>query len=184
MTSRSLGHTDTMRRLLSLSVLAGCSHQVPLAQVHELAGEGEVEVRTTSGESIDAVPIAAPGGVTFIPRTGGTLPADAIAEVRDVRHLRGAVEGLGLGALIGAGTGAVLGYAEGDDQCTGECFLAFSAETKAILGAIVVGGLGAGVGLVIGALKGSTIIYSNESSGIAVRPIAPPGSVAGLTVTF
>lgn len=50
------------------------------------------------------------------------------------------MEGLGLGLLSGVVTGAVIGFADGDDESG---FFAFTAEEKALLGGILLGGAGA-----------------------------------------
>lgn len=63
------------------------------------------------------------------------------------------------GAAIGAGSGLILGFASGDDQ---EGFLTFSKEEKAIISGIMLGLMGAMIGLFVGLKK--KIIYLNGSA--------------------
>lgn len=64
---------------------------------------------------------------------------------------RGFLRGAALGGGIGAGSGVIMGLASGDDDAQ-YTFFALTAEEKAVLGAIVLGGAGAVVGGLIGAL--------------------------------
>lgn len=81
---------------------------------------------------------------------------DQIAEIRFVNSGRGGVEGLGLGLLCGALTGAALGLADGDDP---QGFISFSAEAKAVMGGIILGGIGGVVGIPVGIASGSKDAY-------------------------
>ena len=54
-----------------------------------------------------------------------------------------------IGLLAGAGVGAIAGLASGDDP---PGWFSFTAEQKAIMGAVVLGGIGGAVGLIAGAL--------------------------------
>ena len=58
--------------------------------------------------------------------------------------------GAGIGFLSGATIGAIIGFAAGDDT---NCFICFTAEDKAAAGAIVLGGIGALIGLAVGSHK-------------------------------
>ena len=52
------------------------------------------------------------------------------------------------GSLVGMGLGAIIGFASGDDQCDGTAFcITFTAEEKALGGAIALGGVGALIGM-------------------------------------
>ncbi len=101
--------------------------------------------------------------------------------------------GAGIGLLIGAATGAVIGFASGDDpSCSGWFCWRFTAEEKAALGAIGLGGLGAVIGLIAGAassserwpvliLFASTVTGCTDSSPLGpadTRPPLPPLSDA------
>jgi hypothetical protein len=80
------------------------------------------------------------------------VPTNSIQSlhVRGERRPRGggALRGLGFGLLVGGGGGAIIGYASGDDD---PGFLSFSAEEKALMGAVAFGGIGAVLGAVMGA---------------------------------
>jgi hypothetical protein len=68
------------------------------------------------------------------------------------RH-RNTLKGLGLGLAIGGGGGALIGLASGDDPSNQ--FLAFSAGEKAVVLGVLLGGSGAVIGLIAGALSRS-----------------------------
>ena len=175
--------------LLVVPVLSGCTHHYNIANAHELAGE-EVTLEGQYGQQVTAVGVAnGAGGIVFYDRAnGGMVPDLEIARIKDTRHARGALEGLGIGGGIGAGIGILAGLASGDDECSNEdeggCFLSFSAGDKAMIFGVLLGGLGGFVGLIVGAMKGSTIIYEQPSSGVTVRVGGPSDSVAGVTVSF
>lgn len=82
----------------------------------------------------------------------------------------------GIGLLMGAGLGAIFGYAAGDDT---SCFICFSAEEKAAVGAI---GLGA-IGLLVGGISGATTReetwrpVSVDRLGLGIAPDGRPGLV-------
>ena len=83
------------------------------------------------------------------------VAAEAIEQIaRQEKRTRGQglLRGGGIGLLVGAVGGAVLGFADGDDRCDPNswCFLSFSAEDKALMGAIALGGGGALIGGTVG----------------------------------
>lgn len=174
-----------MRASLLVVAFAGCTHHYSLTEAHEVAGD-EVELVGQYGQRVRAVGVASGGGLTFYDKAnGGMVPPEEIHRIEDTRHLRGALEGLGIGGGIGAGLGIVIGLASGDDECTddhGDCFFAFSAGDKAVIGAILLGGLGGAVGLIVGAMKGSTIIYERAGGSVSVRAGGDDGSL--VTVSF
>ncbi len=175
-----------MRAVPFVLLVAGCTHNRPLNQVREVAGS-QVEVSGMYGQAVTVQAVSQGNDVAFIDKSnGGYVPAGEIVKVTDVRRGQGAIEGLGIGALVGAGIGVVAGFASGDDKCDEEswCILTFTAEEKAAFGGILLGMTGGLVGLIVGATMGSTYIYSNESTGVAVIPIGPKDSVAGVTVKF
>lgn len=92
---------------------------------------------------------------------GRPLPEDSTS------HLRGALQGAGIGVLAGATTGALLGYSAGDDEPCGEqepfLCLRFTAKEKAVFGAFYGGLPSAAVGLVVGAVVGSRDVYEYDA---------------------
>ncbi len=94
-------------------------------------------------------------------------------------HVRGALEGAGVGLLVGAAGGAVVGYASGDDPpCSDESWfcLSFSAGEKAEILGVYAGGLGAVSGLVLGGLIGSRSVYEYADGPVPqVSVVATPG---------
>jgi hypothetical protein len=177
-----------IRPFFALAAVTACTHHKDIVEAHEI--EGAVEITTTNGATIEAEAVGQMNRhKSFVAKDGsGVVPDVAIARIEDTLHGRGALEGLGIGALVGASVGAVLGYADGDDECNSDegqwCILTFSAEEKAAFGAIGLGIVGGGIGLVVGALKGSTVIYEDKQSETVVRAVAPAGSQVGVTVSF
>lgn len=176
--------------LFVVPVLTGCTHHYDIANAHEVVGE-EVTLQGQYGHEVTAVGVANGGGVVFYDRAnGGMVPDNEIVRIKDVRHGRGALEGLGIGGGIGVGVGVLAGLASGDDECDSEtsdhggCWFSFSAGDKAMIFGVLLGGLGGFLGLVVGAMKGSTIIYEQPSSGLTVRAGGTADSPAALTVSF
>jgi len=172
-----------MRTPLLVAVLAAsaCTHHQNIVSAHELVGE-EVEVELYGRPPIEAVGVHGrlPGTTDYVAKNGEVIDGNSVIRVTDTRHARGAVEGLGLGALIGGGAGAVLGLASGDDdECESDhgCWFELSAGEKAVLLGFVFGVLGGGIGLVVGAVKGSTIVYESQSSQMSVRVGGDGGSL-------
>ncbi|MFD2514646.1 hypothetical protein ACFSRY_12290 [Pontibacter locisalis] len=81
------------------------------------------------------------------------IPVSSVEKIK-YRKRKDFRKGLLLGGLGGAATGAVAGYADGDDECGPGtwCIVFFTAEDKAVLGAV----LGVIPGMAIGALVGSS----------------------------
>lgn len=174
-----------MRPFVILLGLSACTHHHHIAEAHELGGE-TVTLSTSRGD-VEAVGVNTPNGVEFQDtRSGQFVDANDIKLIETKRHGQGALEGGAWGALAGAVIGGVYGYAQGDDECSDHdlCILDFSAEDKAALGAIMLGGLGGLAGLVVGAVVGSTNLYEYPTPQTVVTPVGPPGSVAGMTFSF
>ena len=74
-------------------------------------------------------------------------------------------QGLGLGLLVGGGSGACLGFLSGDDKG----LIGFTAEEKALFGAIGFGILGSALGGIYGVIKGTD--ESVEMEGKAPQEI-------------
>src|SRR6185503_15868448 len=150
-----------MMRASVVVLVAACTHHRPIADVSAVAGD-DVTVETYGGESIDVKAEQAPDGLTFRTYGGGYIMPGNVARVVETRNAQGALEGLGIGALVGVVGGAALGYADGDDVCEneGHCILTFSAVDKATIGAVVFGVIGGGIGGAIGLIRGSRYIYS------------------------
>ena len=83
------------------------------------------------------------------PRRVGTVDRSDITNMEvSIQRERRVLKGLGVGLLVGAGGGVVLGLASGDDQAG---FISFTAEEKAMMGAVALGLVGGVVGLIAGA---------------------------------
>jgi hypothetical protein len=163
-----------------IAATTGCTHHRTLADLTEVEGK-TVTIETTSGAKVDATAVAVPGGIQLHTERG-LIPPNQIGKVTDVRHLRGAGEGFLYSGLTGVTIGAIIGFADGDDKGG---FLAFSAGEKAFIGGFLLGGTLGFVGLLVGAITGSTFEYSAEvHKQAAIKPVGPRGSVAGMTITF
>jgi hypothetical protein len=101
-------------------------------------------------------------------------------KVRGERRPRGggALRGFGYGLLAGGGGGAIIGYASGDDD---PGFFTFTAEEKALIGAIAFGGMGAALGAVIGAAAPGYHWRSVMPAQVRVAPL--PGARIGVGLT-
>lgn len=116
--------------------------------------------------------------------TPGPLPEN------EVDHVRGALQGAGIGVLAGAAAGAAFGYSRGDDACgvddDASCLELFTAKDKAVFGAIGVGAIGALGGLVLGAVVGSRDVYEREEGLVpsVSASVAPGGASASLSWSF
>ena len=136
-----------------------------------------------------------PTGPVLVSSLGHPIPLASIVSVTHVDHQLGFLQGLGLGMLIGGTGGAILGASGGDDPPCGPesfCILRFSAGEKAVFAGVAFGGLGALIGGIVGALRGDRDEWESTPSAAStfrtvtssIRPIGPPGSIAGLTATF
>jgi len=199
------GYALGMRAVLAAAVplvVIACTHNRPISELHRVAGQ-DVIVETPGHEDIQAVAIPAArfdaeaehDGLTFASDVGVLRPSE-VAKVTVVHRGRGALEGAGIGFLIGAASGAALGYADGDDECASSmsnhpssepnlslCIKLFTAEEKALLGAAVIGGIGGLIGTIVGAVTGSSDVYSYGEQ-VRITPTGPPGSVGGVTIKY
>lgn len=172
-------------QLLACAVAAtACTHTRSLNQVNELSGGANVAVELSGYGELEGTTVPTARGMAFRANDGGDfLDTQQIVRVTEVRRGRGALEGLLLGGGISAVTFAMIGYADGDDECTGFCLFTMDAEDKAVFGAVLGGMMGGLVGVIVGGIRGSRFVYENNE-GIKVTPSGPPGSAAGMTVTF
>jgi hypothetical protein len=167
-----------------VALATACTHHKPGSSLHEAAGR-EVVIEAAGHEQIAYVDVTPLGTVLRAP-DGQIIPLAGGERVVDVQRGRGALLGLGIGFLAGALGGAVAGLASGDDPpCEGYCLLTLSAGGKAVIGGVMFGSLGGLIGIVVGAGRGSRVVYSfGGEQQYHVTPSGPPGSVAGATVTF
>jgi hypothetical protein len=91
------------------------------------------------------------------------VSVDSVRQI-EVVHDRGRsmLEGAGWGSAIGFGTGALLGFASGDDHCTHDCFVRFSAGDKAVILGTAIGVVGLVVGLIAGLGRGERDVFVLE----------------------
>jgi hypothetical protein len=175
--------------LVALLAAAGCSRQHHVSWPPPRVLDRTVTVRTRDHRTMKARATATPSGIVWRTTDGEALPAAHVHVIIQVRHGRGAAQGLGFGALAGVVTGAAVGYADGDSDCSdGEtlCF-SVSAENKAFLGAILLGAVGCGVGALVGGIIGSRDEYEIVSPSPVPRVTASPvpgGASARLIWSF
>lgn len=178
----------TVKLLACAALLAACAHTRPLSRAFDEPEPGRrVTVRTTSS-TIPAFTVQTSTGTGYVDESGGLIDPSVIVRVTDERTLRGAGEGLLIGAGVGAALGAGLGLVDGDDPPCDDnghswCLFNFTAGEKVIFGGVMLGSLGAVIGLVAGIARGSHDVYEGTSS-FAITPVGPAGSIAGATITF
>ncbi len=158
--------------LIAVLLFAGCtSHHSVQAEkaddytsLNKRAKGNKAKVTFLDGQWVLAKNLQfAPDSTSWIdPGTGETqkVSSTEIADIRFLRHGKGAVAGLGVGLAVGALTGVLIGAVAGGDDP--DQFLAFSAGEKAAMGGVLLGGLGGLLGIPIGAAKGSEEIYHIE----------------------
>jgi outer membrane lipoprotein SlyB len=102
-------------------------------------------------------------------------------------HVKGALQGTGIGLLAGAAIGGIVGYSAGDDpECSGEdwfCF-SFTAKEKATFGAVYVGLPAAAVGLVAGAIIGQRDVYEYEEVPVITTTVSGDRVTANASWSF
>ena len=93
-----------------------------------------------------------------------------------IQQQRNVLKGVGAGLLVGAGSGALIGLASGDDE---NCFICFTAEEKALVGAAALGLAGGAVGLIFGLVR-QWDVWSPMLPGdvnLTVQPLVREGGV-------
>jgi hypothetical protein len=136
----------------------------------ELAGE-DVTVDLRDGTRIRATMLdISADSVTVISsaaKTGlRTLPLAEVDRIRRTRHRKGAVQGLGIGAIVGTAAGGILGAIgyEGEDD-----FL-FDSRAEAMLGgALIINLVTSPIGLSIGLARGHRETYQIQPAETATQ---------------
>ena len=120
-------------------------------------------------------------------RTGDIVhvPLGSVTELDVSRGRRTAgsraLRGAGFGLLAGAGTGAVIGFASGDDPAG---FMSFSAEEKALMAGVLLGGAGAVLGTVVGLLSRGEQWEAVPLNSIRTARATDGGMTIGYTIRF
>ena len=181
--SRSL--TRSALLVVAAGTLAGaCTHHharmataIELAEADKVTLEDGTERHPTSQQYADGAMLLVTDGQEEV------LYPGQVYQVESVDRARGFFEGAGIGVLSGAGAGIMLGLLDGDDDP--DQLFAFSATDKAMLYGTLFGILGAGAGCVIGALVGSTDVYTYPAQAPAISVIPTEGGAQGaLSFTF
>ena len=118
--------------------------------------------------------------------SGTRVESTSIRSYTTVSHVGGMVEGLLLGGLGGVVVGGAVGLSRGDDTCPAEsfCLFNFSAADKAVIGGIVLGGIGLVLGGLAGAVAGSRDVYRLDPGHMPrVSAAIEPGH-AGATLSW
>ncbi len=163
-------------------------------------GPGQIQVTVPDDQVVGHLVEAGDDALTIeVGKAGAalTVPTSSVLRAQLSQHRsrgQGAARGLGLGVLGGAAAGAMIGLASGDDQCTPQgglfdCLMVFTAQEKATIGAIFLGGAGGAVGLVLGmAFPGSRWVPARdlERGGRVSVNVAPirRGATAAVSVNF
>lgn len=85
---------------------------------------------------------------------------------------QGAIEGLGLGILCGGVIGAAIGYGSGDDPYQWDQPIRFTAEDKALILGVGLGGIAGLLGMLSGAAAGSNDKFIINKQYEKIKPIS------------
>lgn len=183
-----------MRVWPAVLLATACTHHHPVTTLLPVSPSSEATAQLGDGRVVVVRAAPTPEGPRWMEQGEPHARTSVIVENADLRsyatvsHGRGAVEGSVSGGLGGVAVGALLGLASGDDKCSEQsfCLFKFSAGTKAVLGGAVLGGFGAALGALFGALTGSRDVYElDSSSGPRVTTTIGPGRAgAGLSWSF
>ena len=176
-----MGCNSTVRRLIAaLSaalLLAGCAHVRPadptaagvdLDDINAKLAGRMVRVRLVDGTELIAHDVRISADSVFMrpqrfphltspwpARVGQELSISEVGSIEVTRRGRGALDGTLLGLGIGVVGGAALAAATFEPSA----LLGSSMEDNALVGGVILGVLGTGLGLLIGASPGSTEVY-------------------------
>lgn len=124
------------------------------------------------------------------PRLRLAVPLASITRLLVFQEGNRGVAGLLIGAGAGAVTGGLLGYAGGED-CSGDEFLCFGRTTRdeaTVAGALILGVVGAGIGLVVGlnikSGHGSWDAVPLERIRVGLTRHGDPGLAVSVAVAF
>ncbi len=166
--------------LLAIAYLGACTH-VQTVQTLQPSLDDEA-VTTKSGHHFDV----RPAGNGWIAPTGQFITPEQVESTESVSHVRGAFEGLGLGAAAGGVAGAVTGAIVGsirEDACKNGPDFNLCLESPAV-DALIFGVLGSAaggvLGAVIGGVQGSKEVNRRSIPRLRISP-TPGGANAQLT---
>jgi hypothetical protein len=180
--------------LATLAILCGCAQHYTMPSPQYFSGQ-TVDIETWDGQWHTATPLPAEQGAAWDDGTGAPIPAMAVKTVLRSNVGRSVGKGTGFGALTGLVLGATMGFTSGDDQCQENehnlCLFVFSAKDKAILLGLVMTGVGAGVGALLGLAAGRREVfesppwrsYSLTLPDVAIVPLRG-GAAGGLHWKF
>ena len=134
--------------VLLMAIPLAASAQSDMPEPHP----GDRVYTTDGGRRIEGTLVALDDSVVIRTADGESVVRPRPAEIfRHTGHVSagdGFLTGARVGAVAGLVVGVMSGYAEGDDEGT---LLAFTAEDKAVLFGVTLGGVGALLGGIIGA---------------------------------
>lgn len=140
--------------------------------VVQSAGLDTLVLTSPDGSETRSVPIAS---ISRLEVSGG-----------ERSRMSGFGRGAGFGFLIGVGVGGMLGFADGDDDCAeaGWCFVELSASEKALLGGVVIGGLGGMIGGIVGVANPGERWRRVPVQRISAGPAPGGGFAASVSLAF
>lgn len=98
-----------------------------------------------------------------------TVPTAEISNIQFVNRGKGALKGLGIGFLAGASIGAAVGFASGKGESGG--IGSISTEAHVVIGGLFGGGIGALLGLPVGAATARKDIYRTNLDSLESAPV-------------
>lgn len=177
-----------LNRLAIPTLLTLCLAAPGLAQsAPPLTPGAEVRVHSPSASGRYVVDGHSPQTLTLRDSTGAIVhvPLGSVTELEVSRGRRTAgsraLRGAGFGLLAGAGSGAVIGFASGDDPAG---FMSFSAEEKALMAGVLMGGAGAVLGTVVGLLSRGEQWEAVPLNSVRTAPATDGGMTIGYAIRF
>ena len=140
--------------------------------VVQSAGLDTLVLTTPNGSETRSVPFAS---ISRLEVSGG-----------ERSRMSGFGRGAGFGFLIGAGVGGMLGYADGDDECSGDswCLFQMSASEKALVAGVAIGGLSAVIGGIVGVANPGERWQRVPVQRVSAGPAPGGGFAASVLLAF
>jgi hypothetical protein len=162
--------------LVSFTPFAASGQDLPASKIKSAQGKA---VRVTEADGTERT-----GKLTSFTAAGLALQdkgQDVTIPLPRVRKVEKVAHGVRWGVIVGAATGAVYGYGVTEEDLSG--------SSREVIGAVILGGIGAaagaGVGLLINrARRGGNLVYESGSGSrtVSVAPLLDPSGAIGVSL--